>query len=306
MRSVRCERRPGLGKAEVIVLLLIVLTAVGFLIAVLPGGHAASDRVKCAFHLKQIGEAIHGFQQRRGGLPPSRLAGGHATWAVLIAPDLFARRADPLHAWDLSRPYYEQPEELRQAQIPLYYCPARRQPPQNSTSGDVPGGDPAGKLYPGALGDYACATGNGARAHPWDTAQANGAMIPAEVRKREGDRILEWSPRVTLDMLKGGMSYTILLGEKHVPRGQFGRVAAGDGSLYNGEYMASFARVGGPDHPLAGSPDDPFNRNFGSYHLEVCQFLLADGSVRPMTPSVSTAVLGAMTVRPGPSEEKKP
>ena len=71
---------------------------------------------------------------------------------------------------------------------------------------------------------------------------------------------------------------------------------AGDGSLYNGDFPGSFSRVGGPGFGLARSPADPYNRNFGSYHVGgVCQFLMADVAVKPFTPTVDAAILGRMT-----------
>jgi prepilin-type processing-associated H-X9-DG protein len=81
-------------------------------------------------------------------------------------------------------------------------------------------------------------------------------------------------------MLLRGESYTILLGEKHVPAGDLGKAQFGDGSIYNGDNTASFARLVDIDHPLAQGPADTFKLNFGSWHAGVCQFVMADGSVR--------------------------
>jgi prepilin-type processing-associated H-X9-DG protein len=41
----------------------------------------------------------------------------------------------------------------------------------------------------------------------------------------------------------------------------------------------------------------PFQRNFGSYHNGVCNFLMADTSVRTMTIDTSEFVLGEMARR---------
>src|SRR5205823_4972519 len=103
--------------------------------------------------------------------------------------------------------------------------------------------------------------------------------------------------RTDYPSLQRGESHTILLGEKHVPRGHFGAGPFGDGSLYNGDNPASAARVAGPGYGLAPGPDAPFHDNFGSDHPGVCQFLMADGSVRALANTIDEEVLGRLTTR---------
>ncbi len=302
MRVDGWKCRCGLTRLDLIVVLGIVFTLAGLLFTLLPRAHQSSDRVRCAFNLKQIGDAVQSFQARKNFLPAARIGDGYATWAVQVAPDLRSTHPDPLKAWDIQKPYAAQPAAIRQVQVTLFYCPGRRRPPQVSTEGDTAAD---GSLLPGALGDYACAAGDGDPAHPWDGPDANGPIILGEVLRREKDRVLEWRSRTTLKDLKGKESYTILIGDKHVPLGRFGEAKAGDGSLYNGANAASGSRVGGPGHRLAPAPDAPFNRNFGSYHPgAVCQFLMADNSVRPFTPALDGAVLGQLTIRPAAKAEK--
>ena len=122
-------------------------------------------------------------------------------------------------------------------------------------------------------------------------------MMPARNIKMDGARLVEWQAQTSAGPLPRGDSPTILLGEKHVPWSKFGAVAVGDGSLYNGDYPESAARVGGPKHGLAQSIHDPYNANFGSYHPRLCQFLMADGSVKSFDTSVGADVLGKLTNR---------
>jgi hypothetical protein len=247
------ERRRGLTRVDLVVILVIALTVGGLLLVFILRARESSDRVQCAAHLKRLGEAVHGFHERHRYLPASRIDERHATWAVLLAPHLSAKGPDPLKGWDLQKPYAAQTDQARQAQFAGFYCPARRQPGQNSTSGDL---GPDGKLLPGALGDYACVSGDGDPARPWDGPNANGPLILGEVLKRDpkGDLVLEWRGRTTLADLGDNKSYRLLIGDKHVPRGKFGEAAAGDGSLYNGANPASSARVAGPGRGLAASP----------------------------------------------------
>src|SRR5204863_8437664 len=100
-----------------------------------------------------------------------------------------------------------------------------------------------------------------------------------EVLEKSGDKIVRYQSCTTLADLQRGQSYTILLGEKHVAVGDFAQRSLGDGSLYNGDYPASFARLIDANHGLAQGPTDAFNLNFGSWHPGVCQFLMADGRI---------------------------
>jgi hypothetical protein len=154
-----------------------------------------------------------------------------------------------------------------------------------------------GEHVPGALGDYACAAGDGDPQFAWTGPDANGAIILADVLEKQDDLILRWQSRTSVASLTRGLAYTILLGEKHVPPEGIGQAAFGDGSLYNGQHPASVSRVGGPGFGLALTPEAPMNNNFGSSHPGVCQFLMADTSVRALRVDVSEEVLGKMIVR---------
>ncbi len=289
--------RCGLTVAEVAVLVVILTIVVGLLLTAIPRMRESAQRAQCANNLREMGMACRAFRDARGFLPAARIAEGYATWAVQIAAYLNVGKDNKLLQWDMSKTYYLQPDDVRTAQVPLFFCPARRQPPQVSTSGDAPLSGKPEREFPGALGDYAGCSGNGDPDRPWQTAEADGAIILGEVLKRSGDLILDWRGRVDLGALKTGQSQTILLGEKHVPWGHFGERRFGDGSIYNGDYPASSSRIGGPGYGLAPSPEAPFHDQFGSYHPGICQFLMADVSVQPLANSISEDVLGRLTTR---------
>jgi hypothetical protein len=281
---------------EVIILVVVLLTVVAIVLTLLPRMRESGSLVECKLQLKLIGDALQQYHEKSGRLPASRIAPGYGTWAVQIAPYFNLKGRNPLQPWDLKLPYFDQPEAVRQAHLPMFLCPARQRerPSLLSTSGDVR----KGIEYPGAVGDYACASGDGNPKFPWDGPDANGAIIPAVyVLDPDGKRVKDWQSRTSFSSLERGQSYTILLGEKHVPLGRFGDAAQGDGALYNGDRLASAARVGGPGFGLAQQFSDPFNRNFGSYHPGVCQFLMADNSVQPRANTVSEQFLGTLINR---------
>lgn len=304
MVNAHCGRRAGITKTDVVVVLVIVLTGIGVLFALLPRVHEGSHHVVCSNNLKIAGTAIHLYHAKEKALPASRIDAAYATWAVQISPFLYERQENPLKASDLTVTYYDQAAPVRQVAVPEYFCPARRRTERNSISGDVPAtGKPNNEHHPGALGDYGCAWGTGKAANPWDNASANGALIPAEVLQRDGSRILRWRSLTALKMLEDarGLSATILVGEKQVAVDDFGQARLGDGSLYNGDYPASFARLGGAGYPLAKNPFERSHANFGSDHPGICHFLMADGHVKTLAPTIPEDTLGRLINR-----EKEP
>lgn len=290
------KQRPGITILEILVVIVLCVSALG-LGVVLLGHHRENAQVmQCKLNLKMIGDAIHGYQDASAldktskYLPPSRIAEGYATWAVLIAPHL--TKDHPLTKWDMQLSYFAQEDEVRQARLVYYFCPARRRTDTLSSAGDA---DAAKVHHPGGLGDYASVAGDGAG--DWTSPKANAALVSADGIERKGDRIVNWHSMTKLDALPRGTEYTMLIGEKHVPHGASGDAALGDGSLYNGQNPASYSRVAGPGFPLASSMDAPYHRNFGSSHNGVCNFLMADTSVRTMTIKTSEFVLGELARR---------
>jgi hypothetical protein len=314
---------------ELVVVLFIGAVLVCLWLTFLPSWREKAHRAGCENNLRQIGQAIYLFRDhtRPPALPPSRIVDHYATWAALLLP--YLPQGQARGDFDTTQPYFQQPDEVRQLQVPAYYCPTRRGPGQNSTSGDVAGPAAEGQNhYPGALGDYACAAGDGDPRFPWTGANANGTLILGRILKKDPDgRILRWQGRTDIQVekkdkvavlrvrnrkdndeplaqiLKGvqrGTSDTILVGEKHLPLDGFGKAEQGDGSVYNGGRPANFSRIAGPKHGLASSPSAPLDLNaptFGSYHPGVCLFLMADGSARVITTSIDDRLLGQLVIR---------
>lgn len=296
MKLTTRQKRAGATRIGIVVIVLMVLVIAGVFLAFLRRAWERSYRVTCMNNLRVLGDGVFAFQEEHKFLPASCIDKKYATWAVQIVPYIESFKDTELAKWKMPRTYYAQPEDVRTAQLRIFYCPARRPPGHVSTSGDVPSDEKDGKNFAGALGDYAACSGSGGE---WKTADANGAIIIGNVLKKEDDRIVNWVSRTRLtdESLPRGKQYTILIGEKHVPQNGWGQVASGDGSLYNGDYFGSFARIGGPGHTIAPTITSPYNENFGSYHAGICYFLYADGNVQGHSTSMSASVLGRLTNR---------
>lgn len=169
--------------------------------------------------------------------------------------------------------------------------PTQPNPPQPST------------VFAGALGDYA---GNHGDLSPGATGAAtdfyyggngSGVIITSRARCASGKPVT-WIDRVRIHTVSDGLSNTFLAGERHVPLSRIGTMPD-DGSPYDGNTFHFSSRVAGPGAQLARSPNDLTAGvySFGSWHQDVCHFVMADGSVRSVDGQTSTEVLAALSNR---------
>ncbi len=149
--------RTGFTLIELLVVISIIAILMGLLLPAVQKAREAANRLSCANNLKQLGLAMHHFENVHQKLPPSSLRVGSATWAVLILP--YIEQDNLYRQWDLNQTYYQQTDLARRTPVKIYFCPSRRtagSSPQASVSGDflvLPNRSPL--HFPGALGDYA-------------------------------------------------------------------------------------------------------------------------------------------------------
>ena len=89
-----------------------------------------------------------------------------------------------------------------------------------------------------------------------------------------------------------GLSNTLMIGEKHVPRGSE-TLHPWDCGIYDGHNVSCSTRAAGLAFPLARFPTDPGWR-FGSRHPGLCQFAYCDGSVRSLVTAIDPVILGLL------------
>jgi prepilin-type N-terminal cleavage/methylation domain-containing protein len=331
---MHATRRRGFTLIELLVVIAIIAVLVGLLLPAVQKVRESANRTQCGNNLKQIGLAFHSYHDTYAALPPARLDyDGGVSWAVLIMP--FIEQGNFYNQWDVHEWYYVHPAEIRKHQLSIYYCPSRRRGSDINISkqGDTPDTWPWTPKVPpdntgtgsffGATGDYAASDGDNGDDGIYNTEKATGAIItwtpetdskgnhpywdPANKRNVPPARMLHWTSRTRFGNIDDGLSNTLLAGEKHVPLLKtgnyygppaFGQEQYGDGSIYNGDpENQNAARVAGKGHPLALSPKVAYNRQFGSFHPDIVQFVMCDGSVRALPVSVSELVLSRLSNR---------
>ncbi len=189
------------------------------------------------------------------------------------------------------------PAAALRASVPVYACPSRRSPGQQSTQFHATTGKN------GSTGDYAAVDGNRTNDSYYRQTAAGGMIIVAKGTPTN------WSSVTTLMSVTDGTSQTLMIGEKHVPRVAMGidwdNTKGGDGPIL-GSYAYTIIRItgeeeiGGTPYPLARGPDD----NAGGYASRVrelahrgCNFVLGDGSVKMINNNIATRPLSQLTTR---------
>lgn len=117
-----------------------------------------------------------------------------------------------------------------------------------------------------------------------------------------------WSPRTGIADVLDGTSKTLVIAERHIPRSLLGRFwegASNDGPpFYEGlngcSYWVNTMRVRADQIGISIDNDDRttnWQYRIGSYHPGAVNALFADGSVRTISPNVTTAVLQGIADR---------
>ncbi len=274
----RISRR-GFTLIELLVVIAIISTLIGMLLPAVQKAREAASRASCANNIKQLGLAMHNYENAQSRLPPTRTGLAMSTWSVLILPQM---EQDNLYrTWNLSQIYYYQSTTARLSPVKSYFCPSRRTAAETQAgtiSGDVPS-DPAWGILghvPGAMSDYAVAIDRSGLDAP-----AGGAF-----QAGVGTRLIDFPD---------GLSNTILLGEKHIPTGKNG-VGWWDCSTYNGDYHLCSTRTASLLNPLTTNPNDT-GWKFGSRHTGVVLFCFGDGHVESLSETINPSVLELLNQR---------
>jgi prepilin-type N-terminal cleavage/methylation domain-containing protein/prepilin-type processing-associated H-X9-DG protein len=281
-------------KAFTLVELLVVIAIIGVLVALLlPAVQAAREaarRTQCLNNLKQIGIALHNYNDTFGNLPNSRRDPSF-TWQVTILP--FMEQTALYDQWKMGPAFNTQAQVCREARIKGLYCPSRR---TSSTAQiiteDMDGGGPT----TGTPGDYAgvCSDSSITTGDYWQN-NANGCFIVSGNMNGVAGAP-SFTPGVRLAAITDGTSNVAMVGEKHLATKHLNDASKGDGPIFNGDKGHSFRSMG-TNVLLGKGPNDQSTGRFGSWHPSTCNFVFADGSVRALSVSIAGQTLGWLAGR---------
>lgn len=274
------RRRPGFTLIELLVVIAIIGVLVGLLLPAVQKVRDAANRAKCMNNLKQMGIALHGFQQNYEAFPPCEIADNWGTWAVLLLPYL---EQDGLYRnWDPRLRYYVQPPNAG-ADLAVFHCPARSQ---------VTGGNGESRSFStayqaGTGGSYTGPPGYSDYAACGGAAYANGTDLYYDAKGNQGMFVrgqyrtggptnpiqtdayfnaagytwganawgpLPYFPRRVADVIDG-LSNTVFVGEKFYPLTTSSGSVNHGGVVWNGDFQSSFLRYlghSGAKDPVTG------------------------------------------------------
>lgn len=330
MRAIDPSTMPASSKRSgfTLIELLVVIAITGVLLALLlpavQQARSAARRVQCVNNLKQLGLALHTFHNTEGAFPPAHLILNvprpanttgtlpgldEPSWLVWILPYLDQKPA--ADQWDVYSPYGVQPLQVRNLALPIFLCPVLHTASaavveDQAVTITLPCGCPGGSqtVPGGAIADYVANHGDlspgaaGLSSDFYWGGQGTGVIISSRP-KESGNKIdRDWLDKVRLADVTDGSSNTLLVGEPHIARGQLNTTPF-NGPAYFGRHLTNYARIGGPGVPLAHGPDDQRGTaySFGSSHTGIVQFCLADGSVRAVSTSINSRIVGNLANR---------
>jgi prepilin-type N-terminal cleavage/methylation domain-containing protein/prepilin-type processing-associated H-X9-DG protein len=313
---MRMHPQSRLHRGFTLIELLVVIAIIGVLIALLlPAVQAAREaarRAHCTNNLRQIGLALHNYNQIHGALPPGyvsnwstvwlRETGPGWGWASMILPQL---EQGPIYDQiDFRRPIQDPTQStVRTVPIATFLCPSDNMPLRWTASAGlvkVSGGgilelvipicDVAGSNYVGVYGIGEPGVG--------------------------GDGVFFRNTSVRLAEITDGLSQTLAVGERAIQmlkgRGQ----ATWVGAVPRAQFWSCDTKAIDPDasgpcvkedgsgmtlgHTGEGhGPGDPFSdvNQFISRHGRGANFLFCDGHVNYLNNSMDYATYKALSTR---------
>jgi prepilin-type N-terminal cleavage/methylation domain-containing protein/prepilin-type processing-associated H-X9-DG protein len=295
---------------ELLVVIAIIAILIGLLLPAVQKVREAAARTKCANNLKQLGLGMHNYHDTYGGFPsagwgwfwvgdPNRSGRGQpGGWVYSILP--FVEQG-PLYnlgaGTAMNSAAYTTAQQTRcSSAVSIFVCPSRRQVQT------YPGG---GTYYnmtsnpPGfARTDYAACVGSqqadesfSGPGNPtdgdnpaWWTTNAPGPINPANF-----NGIMYTRSQVRIVEITKGSSNQLMLGEKYLNPNNYS-----NGSD-SGDNECMYA---GMDNDMCRTTANPPQQDrrgftntfiFGSAHIGGCNVVLADGSVRVVTYTITQA-----------------
>jgi prepilin-type N-terminal cleavage/methylation domain-containing protein len=285
--------------------LLVVIAIIGLLVAMLlPAVQAAREsarRTSCINNLRQIGAAIHLYNDAHQAFPPGGISPGpccsvesYTSWTIQILPFLEQRAVYDLYS-QLETNESRANKAVREAFISVYSCPSDIR--RNAL--DLPNSGPGNAMkLPYMPGSYRGVGGrsDGTNGAWWDVTRRT--MPPRKWRGVFHVVDAHLKPE-TFAAVRDGLTNTIMVGEYTTRPSKAIPASAGSRRTFWAYTYGSYNRSDAvpESRTLLGDYDrctslggqgghEPCNRAWGSFHPDVLNFLLCDGSVQSYSLSI--------------------
>jgi prepilin-type N-terminal cleavage/methylation domain-containing protein/prepilin-type processing-associated H-X9-DG protein len=299
--------RRGFTLIELLVVIAIIAILIGLLLPAVQKVREAAARMSCQNKLKQLGLALHNFQDANSKLPPGAEAEvcprsvpncttfiRGTSWITYILPYIEQDNVHKMYNYDLA--YFDN-DPVGLTVIPTLYCPsgpdARRHLDPNSNVANCVTTHYYGIMGPGGATDNFTLVVNGTtytyrRGDATNNAAWSGHGMLSQYRDSSGS--ISTKRVVRLTDARDGLTNTLMIGEMSMAmpgtlnqyrtfiRGNNG----GSGATKNIKFPINSTLYNGSNN---------FNDiSMGSNHSGGCNFCLGDGSVRFITQTIDLSI----------------
>lgn len=285
------RRRHGFTLIELLVVIAIIGTLIGLLLPAVQRIRESANRIQCKNNLRQIGLALHNYNDRAGEMPPGYLSAVNSDgsergpgwgWAAFLLGDLEQENLQRQIRFDL--PIQDPANAAAIAtRLKVFLCPSDPKAVDSFTVLDA-NGNPLCNV---AEGNYIAVNGNGGVT---DNAGRNDGAFLRNKRFRLTDIKDGLSSTLFIGERFGGMSFTTWVGA--VPGGVV--PSQRDPTAVEGAAALVLGHAGPhlPNNPQVTDADA-----FASGHIQGVNFLFGDGSVHSLTSAISVQVYDALATR---------
>jgi prepilin-type N-terminal cleavage/methylation domain-containing protein len=322
------RRRRGFTLIELLVVIAIIAILIALLLPAVQQAREAARRTQCRNNLKQLGLAIHNYEDTHQLLPFAYMVGADlnvSSWATMLLP--FIDQAPLWNKWDSRVPAFneavaffppaavQQNLEVIATVLPIFMCPSTSSTEKHDymlpANAGGPGVPPVNLTWTAARSDYCIPTG--IRGTFADIAyQGNaggsreGAIQPVGAlggsRSKLADITDGPSNTFFLGERTGGTSvYKKMVADPTLSQ-MFGPVQGGAwGDFLNGEHWPNGSLYDGT--PTANGGPCVINcsnlrsTGFMSFHAGGAQFLMGDGRVVFISESINPYTFAGLLTR---------